>query len=98
MITRLNELKAAFAEVKEIKEINISQIDHGTMGGLSNTFIVSGSAVFTKALIDYLKANEVDVLDAIKANVKSQIDTERIVAIAELEEQLKTEKSELITT
>ena len=95
MITRLNELKAALAEVKEVTEINISQIDHGTMGGLSNTLIVNGNAVFTKALIDYLKANEVDVLEAIKANVKAQIDTERIVAIAELETQLAQEKKEL---
>ncbi len=95
MITRLNELKAALAEVKEVTEINISQIDHAAMGGLSNTLIVNGSAVFTKALIDYLKANEVDVLEAIKANVKAQIDAERIVAIAELETQLAQEKKEL---
>ncbi len=98
MNTKLNELKSALAEVKEVTELSISQIDHGTMGGLSNTFIVSGSGVFTKSLIDYLKANEVDVLEAIRNNLKAQIDAERIIAIAEMEALLETEKSELITT
>ena len=95
MITRLNELKAALAEVKEIKEINISQIDHAAMGGLSNTLIVNGSAVFAKTLMLYIEANQADILKAIKAALKVEIDLERVKAIAELEAQLEQEKKEL---
>jgi hypothetical protein len=97
MLEKLNQLKAALVEVKAVTEININQIDNGKMGALSNSFLVNGSPIITKALIDYLKANQVKVINDIKASIKKELDTERIRLIAEMEAVILVEKALVVS-
>jgi hypothetical protein len=90
------ELLAQQTEVETIKGFSISQIDHSSMGGLSNQFIVNGAnPAFVKYLVKYLEANQATVIEFVQKEIAIEVDEMRIAVVAEMEAFVATEKAKI---